>query len=53
MIHAQTHSPFFQKKQKDAQKWRRAHSYAHLGLRLTNILTALKKQQSLKNMLSD
>jgi glycosyltransferase involved in cell wall biosynthesis len=32
------------KNQQDAQKWREAHSYAKLSLRLNNMLTALSNQ---------
>ena len=40
-------SPLIQNRNKLAKKWRYAHSYSHLGLRLTNILTALNKQKLL------
>lgn len=47
MINIKQNSQLIQNKQQDAKKWRKSHSYSHLGLRLTNILIALKKQKLL------
>ena len=49
MVNIKQNSKLIQNRQQDAKKWRKSHSYSHLGSKLTNILIALKKQKLLTN----